>query len=150
MEYDFPPHIKVSDSCRDLLRRILVDKPEQRITIQGIQKHPWYVEDLPPGVAEMNDNLPEPGPEVQVNLRTMNHLRENQPCFETSCVLAVRRLTGGRSYGMDWALLSVKMTVDFVFVWRSLLRRFPVVRCSQIAWQDNCQSLPFFAHAESW
>ena len=66
VEYEFPPHVKVSEQCRDLLRQILVDKPEKRITILEIQKHPWYLEDLPPGVAEMNDNLPVPGPEVQV------------------------------------------------------------------------------------
>jgi serine/threonine-protein kinase SRK2 len=65
VEYDFPSNLKVSKSCRDLLSKILVDKPEKRITIAEIQKHPWYVEDLPPGVAEMNDNLPSPGPEVQ-------------------------------------------------------------------------------------
>ena len=68
MEYDFPSQLKVSSSCRDLLSKILVDKPEKRITIPEIQKHPWYTEDLPPGVAEMNDNLPSPGPEVQVSL----------------------------------------------------------------------------------
>ena len=66
VEYEFPPHVKVSEQCRDLLSKILVDKPEKRITIPEIQKHPWYLEDLPPGVAEMNDNLPVPGPEVQV------------------------------------------------------------------------------------
>ena len=66
MEYDFPAHIKVSKECRDLLSKILVDKPEKRITIPEIQRHPWYQEDLPPGVIEMNDNLPVPGPEVQV------------------------------------------------------------------------------------
>jgi serine/threonine-protein kinase SRK2 len=65
VEYEFPPHVKVSDDCRDLLGKILVDKPEKRITIPEIQQHPWYVEDLPPGVAEMNDNLPVPGNDVQ-------------------------------------------------------------------------------------
>ena len=68
VEYDFPSQLKVSSSCRDLLSKILVDKPEKRITIPEIQKHPWYTEDLPPGVAEMNDNLPSPGPEVQARL----------------------------------------------------------------------------------
>ena len=67
VEYDFPSQLKVSKPCRDLLSKILVDKPEKRITIPEIQKHPWYVEDLPPGVAEMNDNLPSPGPDVQVD-----------------------------------------------------------------------------------
>ncbi|KAK9816390.1 hypothetical protein WJX74_003249 [Apatococcus lobatus] len=65
VEYDFPPHVKVSRECRDLLHRILVPDPNKRVGIKEIQRHPWYQKDLPPGVAEMNDNLPQPGPGMQ-------------------------------------------------------------------------------------
>ena len=37
-----------------------------RFTLQDIQRHQWYRKDLPPGVAEMNDNLPAPAPGIQV------------------------------------------------------------------------------------
>lgn len=66
MEYEFPPHVKVSKECRDLLHRILVPDPAKRITVPEIQNHVWYKKDLPPGVAEMNDNLPPPGAGLQV------------------------------------------------------------------------------------
>lgn len=66
VEYQFPPHVRASSDLRDLLSKILVPDPSKRITIAEIQQHPWYLKDLPPGVAEMNDNLPAgPGPGVQ-------------------------------------------------------------------------------------
>ena len=66
VEYQFPPHVRASSDLRDLLSKILVPDPSKRITIAEIQSHPWYLKDLPPGVAEMNDNLPTvPGPGVQ-------------------------------------------------------------------------------------
>ena len=30
-------------------------RPTKRYTIQQIQKHPWYLKDLPPGVIQMNN-----------------------------------------------------------------------------------------------
>ena len=66
MEYEFPPHVKASRECRDLLNRILVPDPARRMSIPDIQRHPWYKKDLPPEVAEMNDNLPMPSSGVQV------------------------------------------------------------------------------------
>ena len=67
VEYEFPPHVKASRECRDLLNRILVPDPGRRVTLQDIQRHQWYRKDLPPGVAEMNDNLPAPSAGVQVS-----------------------------------------------------------------------------------
>lgn len=32
-----------------------------------IQNHVWYKKDLPPGVSDMNDNLPPPGAGLQVS-----------------------------------------------------------------------------------
>ena len=65
VEYDIPANVKASKELRDLLSRILVADPAARARISDIQAHPWYQKDLPPGVAEMNDNLPSPGPGVQ-------------------------------------------------------------------------------------
>ena len=66
VEYEFPPHVKVSKECRDLLHKILVPDPAKRITVPDIQNHVWYKKDLPPGVSDMNDNLPPPGAGLQV------------------------------------------------------------------------------------
>lgn len=49
-----------------MLSRILVADPKKRITIPEIQRHPWYLKDLPPGVVDMNDNLPPPSSNAQV------------------------------------------------------------------------------------
>lgn len=63
VEYELPKHI--SSECRDLLSRILVGDPQRRITVPEIQQHPWYLQDLPPGVKEMNDNLRMPTNGIQ-------------------------------------------------------------------------------------
>jgi hypothetical protein len=39
--YDLPPDAAISAVCEDLIRRILVREPAQRITLQRIQAHPW-------------------------------------------------------------------------------------------------------------
>ena len=68
MEYKIPEGGKVSNELRDLLSKILMEDPQQRISIQEIMKHPWFRKDLPQGVLEMNEELPEPGDDVQVVL----------------------------------------------------------------------------------
>ena len=58
VDYHFPvrsPHGVVSDACKDLMRRIFVADPTKRITIPEIQAHPWYQQDLPPGLTGFND-----------------------------------------------------------------------------------------------
>lgn len=47
--------IPVSAECKDLLSKVLVGRPSKRYTVQEIQKHPWYLKDLPPGVIQMNN-----------------------------------------------------------------------------------------------
>ena len=46
--------IPVSAECRDLLSKVLVGNPKRRYTVQQIQRHPWYLKDLPTGVIKMN------------------------------------------------------------------------------------------------
>ncbi|KAK9810565.1 hypothetical protein WJX73_001103 [Symbiochloris irregularis] len=55
VEYEFPARTPVSDQCKDLLRRILVADPAQRLQIPQLQQHPWYKQDLPPGLESFND-----------------------------------------------------------------------------------------------
>lgn len=47
--------IPVSEDCKDLLSKVLVGRPNKRYTIQQIQRHPWFLKDLPPGVIQMNN-----------------------------------------------------------------------------------------------
>lgn len=37
----FPDNATISDNCRDLIAKILVADPLQRVTIADIFKHPW-------------------------------------------------------------------------------------------------------------
>lgn len=50
VDYTFPEHIPVSLECKDLLGRILVANPLQRITIPEIIGHPWFQQSLRPDV----------------------------------------------------------------------------------------------------
>ena len=81
VEYEFPPHIKVSKECRDLLHKILVPDPAKRITVPEIQNHVWYKKDLPPVVAEMNDKLPPTVAGLHVSLSLL------LPCCMLATVL---------------------------------------------------------------
>ena len=46
-QYDIPPALQLSAECVDLLSRILVAAPAQRISIAGICAHPWFLRNLP-------------------------------------------------------------------------------------------------------
>jgi serine/threonine-protein kinase SRK2 len=50
-----PPGVEVSQECRDLLGRMLVREPDERATMEGIQKHPWFLANLPVEAVSMND-----------------------------------------------------------------------------------------------
>ena len=41
VDYRIPKYPKISPECKDLLQLILVADPDQRLTIEQIQRHPW-------------------------------------------------------------------------------------------------------------
>ncbi|GKE08374.1 serine/threonine-protein kinase SAPK2, partial [Tanacetum coccineum] len=47
VEYAIPDTVEISLECKHLLYRIFVANPEKRITIQEIQMHPWFLQNLP-------------------------------------------------------------------------------------------------------
>ncbi|GMH38008.1 hypothetical protein BSKO_05892 [Bryopsis sp. KO-2023] len=49
--------IDISGDCRDLLHRILLPDPRQRIDIQGIMSHPWFQDSLPAGATKCNEGV---------------------------------------------------------------------------------------------
>jgi len=55
----YPFKILVSPELLDLMMKIFVSDPQERITIEGIQRHPWFLRDLPDGAKEMNDTTCE-------------------------------------------------------------------------------------------
>lgn len=59
------PEGSLSKECEDLIRKILVIDPKQRLTIQEIQNHPWYLDSLPEGALEFNAQCLEASAEVE-------------------------------------------------------------------------------------
>jgi serine/threonine-protein kinase SRK2 len=51
VKYSFPPGLVISPECADLLARIFVASPQQRITIPQIRAHPWFRINLPAELA---------------------------------------------------------------------------------------------------
>ena len=47
MQYEIPAALKLSPECVDLIRRLLVGDPRQRIGVPGILAHPWFRRHLP-------------------------------------------------------------------------------------------------------
>lgn len=52
----------ISESCRDLIQKLLVADPAARLTIPGIFQHPWFLHDLPQGAITMNDRFVQAKP----------------------------------------------------------------------------------------
>lgn len=58
----FPPsttqfHVDVSPACMDLVSRMLVPNPSDRISINDVLKHPWYMRNLPQELRTINRRL---------------------------------------------------------------------------------------------
>lgn len=47
VQYTIPDYVRISIECKQLLSSIFVASPEQRITIEEIKKHPWFLKSLP-------------------------------------------------------------------------------------------------------
>lgn len=56
----FKFHVEVSPACEDLLRRMLVANPADRISIEDVMRHPWYAHNLPATLAKVNRRVPKP------------------------------------------------------------------------------------------
>lgn len=48
---------EVSEGCRDLLSKLLIKDPNERISVYNIKEHTWFTEHLPDAVFEYNTNL---------------------------------------------------------------------------------------------
>ena len=45
----FPSHHQVSDAAKDLIRRLLVKDPKQRMPLEKIFSHPWIIQNANKG-----------------------------------------------------------------------------------------------------
>lgn len=53
LQWSIPNGIEISSECRDLLTRMLVRDPDERITMQQIHKHSWFIANLPVEVSAL-------------------------------------------------------------------------------------------------
>jgi len=51
VKYSIPPQLRISVECQDLLARIFVANPAQRITLPEVKQHPWFLRNLPAELA---------------------------------------------------------------------------------------------------
>ena len=65
-------HLQLSPECQDLLDKIFQVDPKQRITLQEIQKHPWYTATLSSSYQGSWDQL------EQEQQRVDNHIHSRQ------------------------------------------------------------------------
>ncbi|GAY38730.1 hypothetical protein CUMW_038900 [Citrus unshiu] len=63
LQNDNSGYVRVSLECRHLLSRIFVADPEKRITIPEIQKHPWFLKNLPIEFMEEDEGSMQKGDE---------------------------------------------------------------------------------------
>ena len=49
--------VTASKACVDLLARMLTADPADRASLADVAAHPWFTQDLPPGVADLNARL---------------------------------------------------------------------------------------------
>ncbi|KDD75670.1 protein kinase, partial [Helicosporidium sp. ATCC 50920] len=47
VRYSFPPALRLSRDCLDLIARIFVANPGQRVRLGAIRQHPWFLKNLP-------------------------------------------------------------------------------------------------------
>ncbi|KAL6779047.1 SNRK2E [Auxenochlorella protothecoides x Auxenochlorella symbiontica] len=111
-EYDVPPSVPASADVLDLLARLLVADPRQRIPIAEIMQHPWFLRDLPLGAADMNrfylDRAPVLHPlekdiEQMVDVASGPVSAQEAPLacsFDGVRLLSIQMSQGGTSLGM--------------------------------------------------
>lgn len=63
---DYVMPSSISAQAADLLNQLLVGDPSARLSLEQIVDHPWFQVDLPAGVMQMNDALPQQRSGLQV------------------------------------------------------------------------------------
>lgn len=100
MEYAIPHGVDVSPEGLDLLQRMLLPKPEERITMDQILAHPWFLANLPPEAATMNETYSRaPYPAGQQSLEEIRRLLDEAKATAHPHGLMLRTSGSGASGG---------------------------------------------------
>jgi serine/threonine-protein kinase SRK2 len=54
-KFVLPSDVPVSEECKNLLNGMLRADPKQRLPMDSIKAHPWFIQELPGGALEMNN-----------------------------------------------------------------------------------------------
>ncbi|KAL2499729.1 Serine/threonine-protein kinase SRK2I [Abeliophyllum distichum] len=68
VQYSIPEHVRISEECQQLISRIFVADPAQRITIPEIRDHVWFLKNLPADLMDerkMGNQFEEPDQPMQ-------------------------------------------------------------------------------------
>ena len=105
--YRIPSRIRLSGECVDLLRRIFVVDPGQRIPLRGIKQHPWFLHRDPPD--HMQAGPRSRFPLVPASSRCVcesskhGHLRTHYPgCVCHTLMIEGWRAADGALTGCSW------------------------------------------------
>lgn len=77
---------QLSPECLDLLNRIFVVDHEQRITVEEIRAHPWFLKPLSPRFQAAWDHLQSRQAQFETKLR--KHTMDRVRCYVEPAVLA--------------------------------------------------------------
>ncbi|KAF3333866.1 Serine/threonine-protein kinase SRK2E [Carex littledalei] len=79
VQYSIPDYVHISPECRDLITRIFVQNPAQRITIPEIRTHEWFLKNFPADLMDdstMSAQYEEPDQPMQSTDEIMQILAE--------------------------------------------------------------------------
>jgi len=93
VQYSIPDYVRMSMECIQLLSQIFVADPEKRITISEIEKHPWFLKNLPIELTE----------EGEANLQMSSDINPSQSIEEVLAIIkeaskSTTSTKGGENY----------------------------------------------------
>lgn len=86
----------LSTECNDLMACLLEVDPDKRITVPEVLKHPWFVQELPEGMANLNNNLLQ----IPLSLQSGNCRQSEEEIIQiTNLAVQGSKARRGLSYG---------------------------------------------------
>lgn len=86
----------LSPECNDVMTRLLEVDPDKRITVPEVLKHPWFMQELPEGMANLNNNLLQ----IPLSLQSGNCKQSEEEIVQlTNMAIQGSKARRGLSYG---------------------------------------------------
>ena len=86
----------LTPECTDMMSRLLEVDPDKRITVPDVLKHPWFVQELPEGMANLNYSLLQ----IPLSLQSGTCRQSEEEIVEiTTTAIQGSKASRGLSYG---------------------------------------------------